>query len=71
MPELPLDDGQQDPFVCHLDCMSVPQLVLVPTSAQPPICRPLGYADKDAETAQIAGVFVGKIGITTVIAGLA
>jgi hypothetical protein len=27
MPELPLDDRQRDPFVCHLDRMSMPELV--------------------------------------------
>ena len=29
----------------HLDRMSVPELMVVPTSAQASICRPLGYAD--------------------------
>jgi hypothetical protein len=27
MPELPLDDRQRDPLVCHLDRVRVPQLV--------------------------------------------
>ena len=27
MPELPLDDWQRDPFVGHLDRVSVPELV--------------------------------------------
>ena len=27
MPELPLDDRQRDPFVRHLDRVSMPQLV--------------------------------------------
>jgi hypothetical protein len=31
----------------------------------------MGYADQDAEMPQIAAVFVGKIGITTAIAGRA
>jgi hypothetical protein len=42
MSELPLDDRQRDPFVRHLDRVGVPELVLVPTSAQTPIFRPLG-----------------------------
>ena len=43
--ELALDDDERDAFVRHLDRMSVPELVLVPTSAQAPLCRPDGYAE--------------------------
>ena len=46
MPELPLDDDERDAFARHLDCVRVPELVLVPTSAQASLCRPLGYADE-------------------------
>jgi hypothetical protein len=45
VPELSLDDRQRDPFVGHLDRVSMPQLMLVPTSAQPPLSRPARYAD--------------------------
>ena len=45
MPELALYDKQRDPLTGHLDGVSVPELMLVPTSAQTPLCRPLGYAD--------------------------
>jgi hypothetical protein len=69
--QLALDHEQRDPLARHLHRVSMAQLVLVPTSAQASICRPLGYADQDAEMPQIAGVFVGKIGIATAIAGLA
>jgi hypothetical protein len=33
MPELPLDDWQRDPFVGHLDRVSVPELVRGKSSA--------------------------------------
>jgi hypothetical protein len=39
--ELALDQRQRDPFVHELDGVRVAQLVVVPTSAQPSICRPL------------------------------
>jgi hypothetical protein len=45
VPELPLDDDEWDAFVGHLDRVRVPQLMLVPTSAQSSLCRPSGYAD--------------------------
>jgi hypothetical protein len=37
--ELALDDDERDAFVRHLDRMSVPELMLVPTSAQAPLSR--------------------------------
>jgi hypothetical protein len=43
--ELALDDEQRHSLARHLDGMSVPQLMVVPTSAQAPLCRPPGYAD--------------------------
>jgi len=46
VPELPLDDDERDTFVRHLDRVGVSQLVIVPTSAQASLCRPLGYADE-------------------------
>jgi hypothetical protein len=44
VPELSLDHDQREPLAGHLDGVRVPQLVLVPTSAQASICRPLVYA---------------------------
>ena len=35
MSELPLDDDQRDPVARHLDRVCMPELMLVPTSAQP------------------------------------
>jgi hypothetical protein len=46
LPELALDDYERYAFVRHLDRMRVAELMLVPTSAQASICRPLGYADQ-------------------------
>jgi hypothetical protein len=40
MPQLPLDHDQRDAFVRHLDSVSVPELMLVPISAQAPLSRP-------------------------------
>ena len=37
--ELPLDDDERDSFPTHLDGVGVAELMLVPRSAQPPICR--------------------------------
>jgi hypothetical protein len=45
MPELPLDDHQRDALTRHLDRVGMPELMLVPTSAQTSICRHLRYAD--------------------------
>jgi hypothetical protein len=47
MPELALYDQQRDPLARHLDSVRMSQLVLAPTSAQPPLGRPHGYADED------------------------
>jgi len=44
--ELSLDHDERDALVRHLDRVGVPQLVLVPTSAQAPLCRPLDYAEQ-------------------------
>jgi hypothetical protein len=44
MPELALYDQEQDPLAGHLNGVRVPQLVVVPTSAQPPLGRPGFYA---------------------------
>ena len=41
MPELALNDDQRDPLARHLDRVRVPQLVLVPTSAQAPLSPPV------------------------------
>ena len=40
MPELALYDQERDPLAGHLDSVGVPELVLVPTSAQPPLKVP-------------------------------
>ena len=45
MLELPLDNHQRDALVGELDSVSMPQLVLVPTSAQAPLSRHARYAD--------------------------
>ena len=44
MPELPLDDHQRDALVGELDSVGMSELVVLPTSAQASLCRPLGYA---------------------------
>jgi hypothetical protein len=40
MPELSLDHDQRDSLAGHLDRVRMPELVLVPTSAQAPLSRP-------------------------------
>jgi hypothetical protein len=40
VPKLTLDHDQRNSLVRHLDRMSMPQLVLMPTSAQAPLSRP-------------------------------
>jgi hypothetical protein len=45
VPELALDDVDWDPLTGEFDRVRVPQLVLVPTSAQASLCRSGGYAD--------------------------
>jgi hypothetical protein len=69
MPELPLDDRRRDPLVRHLDRMCVAELMLVPTSAQASICRPLGYADHASKVAAEADLAVGKVGVIRGIHG--
>ena len=44
MPELPLDNRQRDPFVRHLDRVSMPQLVW---------CEPPPYASLGSESAKL------------------
>jgi hypothetical protein len=43
--ELTLDHDQRDAFVRHLDRVRVPELMLVPTSAQAPLRRRERYAE--------------------------
>jgi hypothetical protein len=43
--ELALNDDKRDSFVRHFNRVSVPELVVVPTSAQAPLSRPARYAD--------------------------
>ena len=45
VPELALDDVHRHPLARELNSMSMPQLMLVPTSAQPSLCRHARYAD--------------------------
>jgi hypothetical protein len=45
VPELALDHSERDALVRHLDGVRVAELVVVPTSAQAPLCRPDCYAD--------------------------
>ena len=45
MPELALDDRRAGSPRGQLDGVGMPQLVLVPTSAQPPLSRPARYGD--------------------------
>jgi hypothetical protein len=47
MPQLAQDDQQRHALVRHLNGMSMPQLMVAPTSAQAPLGRPAGYADRD------------------------
>ena len=43
--ELALDDQERDALTGHLDSVSMPQLMVVPTSAQPSLSRLARYAD--------------------------
>jgi hypothetical protein len=45
VPELSLQDRQRHAFTGELNGVRVAELMLVPTSAQAPLSRPLGYAD--------------------------
>jgi hypothetical protein len=45
MPELPLDDRQRHAFTGELNRVRMAELMLVPTSAQTSLSRPLGYAE--------------------------
>src|ERR1035441_483385 len=61
--ELSLDDDERHALMRHLDGMRVTELMLVPTSAQTPLCRPSGYSNpawRDAANRRLA---VAKIGI--------
>jgi hypothetical protein len=49
MPELALYDQERDPLAGHLDSVRMSQLVLVPTSPQPSLSRPVRYADLGGE----------------------
>ena len=64
MAELALVQRQQDPFVQQLNSMRVAQLMVVPTSARPALCRPLGYADASKSRPRVCADFaVGNVGI--------
>ena len=64
MPELPLDHRQRHPLPRELDRVSMAELVLVPTSAQASICRPLGYADASESRLVWQGFRGDEVGIT-------
>jgi hypothetical protein len=62
MPELALDNRDRDPFARHLDRVGMPELMLVPTSAQPPLGRLDRYAEpgeKVRARCDVGGVDVG------------
>jgi hypothetical protein len=50
MPQLTLDDNWRNSFMRHLDRASMPQLMLVPTSAQASLCQRACYADAREKT---------------------
>ena len=71
VPELALNDDQRHTLVRHLHGVRVAELVVVPTSAQPPLCRPDGYAEGDEKSLlrrvwgpEIVGIFRGPRGIS-------
>jgi hypothetical protein len=45
VPKLALDQWQRDPLVKQLHRVGMPELMVVPTSAQAPLSRPARYAD--------------------------
>jgi len=45
VPQLALDQRQRDPLTQQLDRMRMAELMVVPTSAQAPLSRPVRYAD--------------------------
>ncbi len=64
MPELSLDHDQRDSLAGHLDRVRMPKLVVVPTSAQTPLSRPVRCADmcrkfllSSNETSESVGIF--------------
>jgi hypothetical protein len=67
MSELTLDDDQRNALVSHLDSVGVSELVLVPTSAQAPLCRPDRYVEA-GEKLLLRRVWVPEIvGISEVL----
>ena len=63
MPKLALDQWQRDPLVKQLHRVGMPELVLVPTSAQTPLCRRRCYAQFDPSLAGIPGSRRVEVGI--------
>jgi hypothetical protein len=63
--ELALDDADRNPLTRELDGVGVAQLMVVPTSAQPSICRHSRYANVREKVLLIAANPVPLIGITT------
>ena len=69
MPELSLDDVDWHPLPGKLDRVRMPQLMLVPTSAQAPLGRPGRYADGGREVGAEEGLCVAEVGIFRVPRG--
>ena len=76
MAELALDDWQRDPLAGHLDRMGVPELMVVPTSAQPPLRRRERYAEAfekwlltTVSGFAAVGIFIGLRGTSGVCQG--
>jgi hypothetical protein len=64
VPELALEQRQWDPFMEQFDSVGMAELVLVPTSAQPPLSRPARCADvcrksllRSDKTSESVGIF--------------
>ena len=65
--ELALDDQRRDPLARHLDRVRVPELMLVPTSAQASLCRPGRYAEGGGKVAAQEGPGPETVGISEVL----
>jgi hypothetical protein len=65
--ELPLDDDQRDALARHLDGVGVAELMLVPMSAQAPLCRPDCYAEGGKKVGARWDVGGVEVGITRAV----
>jgi hypothetical protein len=64
---LALDHDERDALVRHLDGVRVPELMLVPKSAQPPLSRSDGYAEAGEESLLGGCSRLGCVGISEVL----